>query len=527
MKKVFIFFILLISLTGCYNQSYDPISDVLDSIKIVSETAEDFNLILLKENVELKWSSNNSAIKIEGNKAIVTQGAIDTNVKLSVEATKNELSSSKIFDIVVVRDINFPLTTTIGNTFTLEENSYVKFLDVTVQNSSKYGTYFTDGLDVIYAPSIYNLEENASYEVIGKKVTNPIATLENVTVTQIVSTAKYLEPVNSSLEDIKIENGFYTISGILEVNDNNLFIKSNENTMQINGDLELFVGREVTLNAYVSGDGSLISFCNETELNLSDNDLLDVVYNNLTLVDYTRYNIRLITSSLFNSAISWTSSNNDTLSNDGTVNRKTENTNVVLTASIKYNNITKEKQFNITVISSENNYLEELFISEYYEGLNSDKYIEIYNPTDLIIDLSDYSLKIGVNGASFSTTYQLQGELLPSEVYVLYNSSCRDELVQAMSSIKSNTGSAVTSFNGNDCIGLFKEDVLIDIFGIEGDYQEKYWEIPDSGNTVDHRIVRNITTGASTIWNTAEWTATKISSTSELNIDNLGLHCFV
>ena len=42
----------------------------------------------------------------------------------------------------------------------------------------------------------------------------------------------------------------------------------------------------------------------------------------------------------------------------------------------------------------------DLFISEYVEGWSNNKALEIYNPTNLAIDLSSYSVSRYTNGAT-------------------------------------------------------------------------------------------------------------------------------
>lgn len=61
----------------------------------------------------------------------------------------------------------------------------------------------------------------------------------------------------------------------------------------------------------------------------------------------------------------------------------------------------------------------DLFISEYIEGKGNNKYIEIYNPLDVAIDLSAYSLKQNNNGKpDWTYTLALNGTLASKEVIV-------------------------------------------------------------------------------------------------------------
>jgi len=65
---------------------------------------------------------------------------------------------------------------------------------------------------------------------------------------------------------------------------------------------------------------------------------------------------------------------------------------------------------------------ETIFISEYVEGWQNNKAIELYNPTNQSIDLSDYRLDRYSNGSSSAAPNQklvLQGIMPPLSVYVI------------------------------------------------------------------------------------------------------------
>lgn len=116
--------------------------------------------------------------------------------------------------------------------------------------------------------------------------------------------------------------------------------------------------------------------------------------------------------------------------------------------------------------------VDELFISEYVEGSNFNKAIEIYNGLDIEIDLSRYFLKLYVNGREDpSTIIQLVGSIEPKGVYVVAHSNC-DGAIRSVADLLVGT----LSFNGDDVVALFKDDKCIDIFGVIG---ETSWEIKD------------------------------------------------
>lgn len=107
--------------------------------------------------------------------------------------------------------------------------------------------------------------------------------------------------------------------------------------------------------------------------------------------------------------------------------------------------------------------LTDLFISEYVEGSSYNKAIEIANFTSKTITLNAYSLKIATNGNGFGNTYHFPNntQLAPKSVYVVTHNNTSSKC----SKFSNDTNSTVINFNGNDAIGLFKNDKLIDVVG--------------------------------------------------------------
>lgn len=109
---------------------------------------------------------------------------------------------------------------------------------------------------------------------------------------------------------------------------------------------------------------------------------------------------------------------------------------------------------------------EELFFSEYIEGSSFNKALEIVNLTGASINLETegYSIKKQTNGSgNWISDLPLSGSISHNEVYVIANeSSDIPEIIQQSDLLK--TG-APMDFNGNDPIGLFKNEILIDIMG--------------------------------------------------------------
>ena len=106
----------------------------------------------------------------------------------------------------------------------------------------------------------------------------------------------------------------------------------------------------------------------------------------------------------------------------------------------------------------------ELFFSEYVEGGNYRKAIEIANLTGAVVDLSIYSVKRQSKG-SWESPLILSGYSIGvDDVFVITNSSTENEILIEQSDLGIPNQTPMT-FNGDDRIGLFKNDVLIDIIG--------------------------------------------------------------
>ena len=116
----------------------------------------------------------------------------------------------------------------------------------------------------------------------------------------------------------------------------------------------------------------------------------------------------------------------------------------------------------------------ELFFSEYVEGSSNNKALEIANVTNADINLSDYSIKRQTNGGQdgddWGNTLTLSGTIIKDDVYVLINGNATnqtllDEADFVQPNAEETNWGAPINFNGNDPVGLFKNDVLIDIIG--------------------------------------------------------------
>ena len=116
----------------------------------------------------------------------------------------------------------------------------------------------------------------------------------------------------------------------------------------------------------------------------------------------------------------------------------------------------------------------ELFFSEYIEGSSNNKAIEIANLTSRNINLNDYSLKRqkdgGKDGDVWENELVLSGTIAKNDVFVIINGkSSIQKLIDEADFVQPNASEtnfgAPVNFNGNDPVGLFKNDKLIDIIG--------------------------------------------------------------
>ena len=164
----------------------------------------------------------------------------------------------------------------------------------------------------------------------------------------------------------------------------------------------------------------------------------------------------------------------------------------------------------------------DLFISEYVEGWSNNKAIEIYNPTDDPIDLSQYMIIRYSNGATSATSgnaVQLEGILGAKDVHVgvleKLDSLGVDQEAPIWDSLQVradqfycpdyNTSNAFY-WNGNDALALAKGSVdnisdseLVDVFGKIGEDPGDAWstDFPYTGAgvpvTEDHSMIRKST----------------------------------
>ncbi len=150
---------------------------------------------------------------------------------------------------------------------------------------------------------------------------------------------------------------------------------------------------------------------------------------------------------------------------------------------------------------------EKVFFSEYGEGSGQNKYLEIYNGTGAEIDMSNYAIRLGIDGKPWKDAVALSGKLEAGKVFLV----CHQDADAKIKTVANLVSTDAVAFNGNDAVGLLKKIgnrwSLCDIIGEVGGTDE--WTINKiSGATADHTLLRkeSVKTG-NTVWESAskEW----------------------
>lgn len=164
----------------------------------------------------------------------------------------------------------------------------------------------------------------------------------------------------------------------------------------------------------------------------------------------------------------------------------------------------------------------ELFFSEYVEGTSNNKALEIYNPSNVAIDLSTYRVRLYANGTTNATSTQvLSGTIAPGSTLTLVHPSLTANAVIVGTKLVS----SVTNFNGNDAITLEKNGTVIDAIGQVGFDPGTQW-VNGAVTTLNKTLRRkpNINQGsippaAPAIWNPAlEWDAYNVDTFNGLGL---------
>ena len=157
-----------------------------------------------------------------------------------------------------------------------------------------------------------------------------------------------------------------------------------------------------------------------------------------------------------------------------------------------------------------------LFFSEYAEGSSNNKYIEIYNPTDSIVDLSNYAFAnvsnapTTVGAYEYWNTFTEGAALAPGEVYVIAHPSSDPIILEESDQTYSYLS------NGDDGFALVfgTEDsyTILDFIGDFNGDPGTAWAVAGVPNaTKDHTLVRKFSVTAGNL----DWTVSAGTSAED------------
>ena len=170
------------------------------------------------------------------------------------------------------------------------------------------------------------------------------------------------------------------------------------------------------------------------------------------------------------------------------------------------------KFFSIVFFSLSIGLTQNLFFSEYAEGSSNNKYLEIYNPTDEVIDLANFAFPNATNGSDgqyeYWNTFDESATIAPGDVYVICHGSSDsfileecDQFHTYLSNVDDGFFLAQGTENSYSCL---------DWIGDWNDDPGSAWDVCDLGDTKDNTLVRasNVTSGS-------EWNVSSNSATCE------------
>ena len=128
-----------------------------------------------------------------------------------------------------------------------------------------------------------------------------------------------------------------------------------------------------------------------------------------------------------------------------------------------------------------------LFISEYVEGSSYNKALEFYNASSSEIDLAADNYQLGrfSNGGTTASMIDLNGVVAPNGTFVIANSRASEAVLNIADQL-----SGSLSHNGDDAYVLYKNNEIVDAFGLVGEDPGSAWG-SDTYTTKDNTLRRN------------------------------------
>lgn len=168
----------------------------------------------------------------------------------------------------------------------------------------------------------------------------------------------------------------------------------------------------------------------------------------------------------------------------------------------------------------------DLFFSEYVEGTNTNRALEIYNGTGAHVTLSgNYAVQIYRDGSMSPTTIHLIGGVAPGDVFVLASSFAHPDIVAQADQLVS-----ALPFSGNDAVVLRSGVFVADSIGQVGHNPGTEW---GSGlvSTMDNTLRRQgwVEAGDTNPFDefdpAVEWDGYPVDTFDGLGWHHLGSHC--
>lgn len=129
----------------------------------------------------------------------------------------------------------------------------------------------------------------------------------------------------------------------------------------------------------------------------------------------------------------------------------------------------------------------DLFFSEYIEGTNSNRAIEIYNGTGAEVDLSGYRVETYFNGniSPLTNIIYLSGTIANGDVLVIVHTFA-DDVLKITADLENGTA---LNFTGDDTVVLRKNDLYLDVIGQVGFDPGTNWTV-GGGSTSEYTLIR-------------------------------------
>src|SRR5690554_5242514 len=408
------FFLLAFFLVACGDDT--DLQKIADEISITYQTGDTATAItkdITLPNAEIEgatitWASNNAAIKVEGNKGVVTRGDADTNVTLTVTVTKDGKEAKATFNVVVKakepvvvdESVTVLFTVTLPAYTPMEDSIYIvgdftsasgipswtpdasegKMTRVNATTATFELTFekVTESITISYKytrGSWDKVEKDASKGELENRTLTITSAQRTVNQADTVATWSDLDAPLTEQEKLDAAKVALTITQTNVTEDFELPLTglhstivewaSNNAAIEIDGaDAIVTRGAEdvtVTLTATITlGEltttktFSVVVKAEETQLP-TDQEKVDEAKEALTIDEEVTADFELPLEGLNGTTITWESDDNAIEINgkNATVTRGTEDVTVTLTATITLNDATATKTFEVTVKAEE------------------------------------------------------------------------------------------------------------------------------------------------------------------------------